>query len=286
MNAGPGKTSRAIPISTTVAPTTDTITRLTTLTLSSFPAAEEAFDRRAMSSSPSGVRERALTKSSLAIWSDPCFDQQEQRANDQEKEPAWTLICAGQLYRRRSMLDRPLESLDISLIAVAIPVRTDLICIRTVPANLLQTPRRAQSCRLFAGSSRAQPIAEYFRDGIPLPLQIQFERASANLLRELLHLLESSKRRHLCRAKNGPPGCASRTSNLFFRRRNIKQTGTDSTSQWLRLFWHNSSYCSRPCRDRRDLFVAAPELKCMIENCVTEFIDSVLNARQSILTLR
>jgi len=27
-------------------------------------------------------------------------------------------------------------------------------------------------------------------------------------------------------------------------------------------------------------------LKCMIENCVIEFIDSVLNARQSILTLR
>jgi len=33
-NAGPGKTSKAIPISRTVAPTTDTITRLTTLMLS------------------------------------------------------------------------------------------------------------------------------------------------------------------------------------------------------------------------------------------------------------
>ena len=35
-NAGPGRISKAIPISTTVAPITDTITRLTILMLSSF----------------------------------------------------------------------------------------------------------------------------------------------------------------------------------------------------------------------------------------------------------
>jgi hypothetical protein len=34
MNAGPGKTKRATPISRTVAPTTETITRLTTLIFS------------------------------------------------------------------------------------------------------------------------------------------------------------------------------------------------------------------------------------------------------------
>ena len=137
-------------------------------------------------------------KSSLAARADPCFDRKEQRANDQEKEPVWISICAWLLCRRRSTPDRPLESFHISPSAAAIPVRTDLICTRTVPANFLQTPRRAQSCRLFAGSSRAQSIAEHFRDEILLPLQIQFERASVNLLRELLHLLELSKRRHLC----------------------------------------------------------------------------------------
>jgi len=36
MNAGPSNTSSAIPISRTVAPTTDTTTRLTTLMLSRF----------------------------------------------------------------------------------------------------------------------------------------------------------------------------------------------------------------------------------------------------------
>src|SRR6516164_212191 len=136
--------------------------------------------------------------SSLATWSDPCFDSQEQRTNDQEKESAWILISVWQLCRRRSTLDRPQESFRIFPSAAAIPVQTDLICIRTVPANLLQTPRRAQSCRLFAGSSRAQSIAEHFRDEILFPLQIQFDCASVDLLRELLHLLESSIRRHLC----------------------------------------------------------------------------------------
>src|SRR6476646_11251638 len=137
-------------------------------------------------------------KSSLAAWPDPCFDRQEQRANDQEKEPVWTLICVWQLCRRRNTPDRLLESFGICQSAAAIPARTDLICTRTVPANLLQTPRRAQSCHLFAGSSRAQSNAEHFRDEILLPLQIQFDRASVNLLRELLHLWGLSKRRHLC----------------------------------------------------------------------------------------
>src|SRR6478752_625490 len=137
-------------------------------------------------------------KSAVTIWSDPCFDRQEQRASDQEKEPVWTLICVWQLCRRRSTPDRLLESFGICQSAAAIPARTGLICTRTVPANFLRTPRRAQSCRLSAGSSRVQSIAEHFRDGILLLLQIQFERASVNLLRELLHLLESSTRRHLC----------------------------------------------------------------------------------------
>src|SRR5262245_1126217 len=137
-------------------------------------------------------------KSSIAGWSDPCFDPQEQRANDQGKEFALTSIFAWRFLQRRSTPDRPLEIPDISPTAAAIPVRTDLICIRTVPANFLQTPRRAQSCRLFAGSIRAQSIAEHFRGGIPLLLQIQFERASVNLLLELFHLLELSRRRHLC----------------------------------------------------------------------------------------
>ena len=90
----------------------------------------------------------------------------EHRPNDQEKEPVWTLVCAGRPYRRRSTPDRLQGSFDIFQNAAAIPVRTDLICTRMVPANLLRTPRHAQSCRLFAGSSRAQSIAEHFRDGI------------------------------------------------------------------------------------------------------------------------
>src|SRR5882757_9515271 len=137
-------------------------------------------------------------KSSLAAGSHLRFDRQEQRASDREREPAWTLICVWLFSRRRSTPDRPLESFGISRNAAAIPARTDLICTRTAPANLLQTPRRAQFCRLFAGSSRAQSIAEHFRGEIRLPLQIQFERASVNLLQPLLHLLESSICRHLC----------------------------------------------------------------------------------------
>src|SRR5262245_33138653 len=140
-------------------------------------------------------------KSLLAVWSDPCFDRQEQRANDREKESAWTSICVWRLCLRKSTPDRLLEILDIFLSAAAIPVRTDLICTQTVPANFLQRPRRAQSCRPFVGSNRARSIAERFRDEILFLLQIQFERASANLLRELLHLLESSIRRHLCGRK-------------------------------------------------------------------------------------
>src|SRR5262245_23411144 len=122
-------------------------------------------------------------KSALAAWSDPRFDPQEQRVSDQEKEPASTSTCVWRFPRRRSTPDRPLEIPGICPIAAAIPVRTDLICTGTVPANFLQTPRRAQSCRLFAGPSRAQSIAEHFRGEILLPLQIQFQRASANLLR-------------------------------------------------------------------------------------------------------
>src|SRR4029079_6190267 len=137
-------------------------------------------------------------KSLLAAWSDPRFDRQEQRANDQEKELVWILICVWQLCRRRSTPDRLLEIVGICQSAAAIPARTDLICTRTVPANLLQTPRRAQSCHLFAGSSQAQSSGEHFRGEIRLPLQIQFDRASVNPLRELLHLWGSSKRRHLC----------------------------------------------------------------------------------------
>src|SRR5215475_10649821 len=52
-NAGPGKTSRAIPISTTVAPTTDTITRLTTLILSGFQRLNKHLIENHMNSSPS-----------------------------------------------------------------------------------------------------------------------------------------------------------------------------------------------------------------------------------------
>src|SRR5205814_3904557 len=128
-------------------------------------------------------------KSSLAIWSDPCFGQQAQRTNDQEKEPVWTLICVWRPCRRRSTLDRLLENFGFFPSAVAIPVRTDLICTRRVPANLLQTPRRAQSCRLFAGSSRAQSTAEYFRDEILIPLQIQFRSEEhTSELQSLRHL--------------------------------------------------------------------------------------------------
>ena len=145
-------------------------------------------------------------KSSPAIWSDPCFGRKEQCATGQEKKPAWILICVWLPYRRRSTPDRLPESFEISRTAAAIPVRTDLISTRSVPANLLQTPRRAQSCRLFAGSSRVQSIAEHFRDGILFPLQIQFERASVNLLRVLLHLLESSILRHLYERRMGRPG--------------------------------------------------------------------------------
>src|SRR5206468_566876 len=107
-------------------------------------------------------------------------------------------LCAGQLCRRRSTPDQLLESFCIFRTAVAIPARTDLICTRTVPANSLQMPTRARSCRLFAGSSQAQSIVEHFRDEIRPPLRIRFERASVNLLRELLHLLELSIRHHLC----------------------------------------------------------------------------------------
>ena len=121
------------------------------------------------------------------------------------------------------MPDRLLESFDIFRNAAAIPVRTNLICTRTVPANLLQTPRRAQSCRLFAGSSQAQSIVQHFQEGILSPLQIRFERASANLLRELLHLLELSIRRRLCGQITVRPGCASRTSISSFLRRNISR---------------------------------------------------------------
>src|SRR5215469_6878485 len=99
------------------------------------------------------VRKRPFMKSPLATWSDRCFDQQEQHVNDQEKEPAWTSICASRLCRRRSTLDRPQESSRIFPSAAAIPVQTDLICTRTIPAGFLQTPRRAQSCRLFVESS-------------------------------------------------------------------------------------------------------------------------------------
>src|SRR5882757_7146939 len=136
--------------------------------------------------------------SSPAAWAGPRFDRQERRASDREKEPAWTLICVWLFSRRRSTSDRLLESFGISRNAAAIPARTDLICTRTGPANLLRMPRRAQFSRLFAGSSQAQSIPEHSRGGVPLPLQIQFERASVNLLRELLHLLELSMRRHLC----------------------------------------------------------------------------------------
>jgi hypothetical protein len=54
-NAGPGKTSRAIPISTTVAPTTDTITRLTTLMLSNFQRLNKRLTEDRISGSPSGA---------------------------------------------------------------------------------------------------------------------------------------------------------------------------------------------------------------------------------------
>ena len=43
MNAGPGKTSRAMPISRTVAPITETITRLTILMFSRFQTLERRF---------------------------------------------------------------------------------------------------------------------------------------------------------------------------------------------------------------------------------------------------
>src|SRR5205823_8461162 len=155
--------------------------------------------------------------------SDPCFDQQEQRTNDQEKELAWTLICVWRPCRKRSTPDRPLESFGISRSAAAIPGRTDLICTRTVPANLLQTPRRAQSCRLFAGSSRAQSTAEHFRDETLIPLQIRFERGLVNLLRKLLHLLESSIRRHLHGRKMARPGAPA---ELLFHH-SCAETSTD-----------------------------------------------------------
>src|SRR3954447_7365784 len=99
------------------------------------------------------------------------------------------------------MRDRLPESFGISRCAVATRVRTDSICTGRIPANLLRTPRRARSCRLFAGSTQAQSISEHFPDAIRPLLQIQFERVSVNLLRELLHLLELSIRHHLCGQK-------------------------------------------------------------------------------------
>jgi hypothetical protein len=140
-------------------------------------------------------------KSALATWSDPCLDRQEQCTNDQERGPAWILICVWQLCRRRSTPDRPLENFGAFPSAAAIPVQTGSICTRKIPANLPQTPRRAQFCRLFAGSNRAQSTRDHFRGGIRLPLRTPFARESVNLLRELLHLLESSRRRHLCARK-------------------------------------------------------------------------------------
>src|SRR5690348_16868977 len=74
------------------------------------------------------------------------------RVNDQEKELAWLSICAWRFLQRRSKPDPPLGIPDIFPIAAAIPARTNLICTRTVRANFLQTPMRAQFCRLFAGS--------------------------------------------------------------------------------------------------------------------------------------
>src|ERR1044071_315175 len=130
-------------------------------------------------------------KSLLTVRSDPCFDRQEPCSNDREKGFAWTSACVWRLCRRKSKPDRLLEIPDAFPSAAAIPVRTDLICIRTLQANRLQTPRRAQTSHLFAGSNRAQSIAEHFRDEILILPQIQFERASVNLRRELLPLLES-----------------------------------------------------------------------------------------------
>ena len=193
-----------------------------------------------------------------------------QRANDQEKEPVWTLICAWRLCRRRNTPDRPLEILDIFPSAAAIPVRTDLICTRTVRANLLQTPRRAQSCHLFAGSSRAQSIPEHFRDEILLPLQIQFERASVNLLRELLHLLELSIRRRLCgrrRVRRDAPG------DFYFiiSLRNISKPALICSVLVLDFLAYPLLYpfCAMG-RGRGEEFLLPPEMKCVGEKYITK----------------
>ena len=58
------------------------------------------------------------------------------------------------------MPDRPLEISRISLSAEAIPVRTSLICTGTLPANLLRTPMRGQSYRLFAAPDMKR-VSEY-----------------------------------------------------------------------------------------------------------------------------
>src|SRR6266536_2571402 len=130
------------------------------------PTVEQAFDRRSYEWFAVRGRERPLMNSSLAAGSHLRFDRQERRASDREKGPAWTLICVWLFSRSRITPDRLLESFGISRNAAAIPARTDLICTRTAPAHLLRTPRRAQFCRLFAGSSRAQSIPEHSRGGI------------------------------------------------------------------------------------------------------------------------
>src|SRR5947208_9357081 len=137
------------------------------------PTVEQAFDRRSHEWFAVRVRERPLMNSSLTAWADPCFDRQERRASDREKEPAETLICVWLFSRRRSTPDRLLESFGISRNAAAIPARTDLMCTRTAPANLLRTPSRGQSCRVFACCIQAISITEHFRDGILLVLIFQ-----------------------------------------------------------------------------------------------------------------
>ena len=79
MNAGPGKTSRATPISRTVAPTTDTITRLTTLIFSRF----QTLGRRFVHDGESidclfGERSLILITSSHTAGADRCRQETDQ----------------------------------------------------------------------------------------------------------------------------------------------------------------------------------------------------------------